>query len=57
MVHYYALFPSLFYGLVGPAAEYALLYNLDTLSSSYNFAGTSVVVGFLIKLGSAPAHQ
>ena len=34
-----------------------LEYNLDTLSSSYNFAGTSVVVGFLIKLGSAPAHQ
>lgn len=57
VVHYYALFPNLLYGSVSAATEYALIYSFDTLVTSYNFAGTSIILGFLIKLGAAPTHQ
>lgn len=57
VAHYYAIFPNLLYKSILISHEYAILNNFDSLLASLNFAGISILLGFLIKLGAAPIHQ
>lgn len=58
VVHIYALIPSLSYNAVFSLSNILLIgIQTNPILESLEFATTSILVGFLIKLGAAPTHQ
>jgi len=58
VVHIYALIPSLSYNAVFSLSNILLIgIQTNPILESLEFATTSILVGFLIKLGAAPIHQ
>jgi NADH:ubiquinone oxidoreductase subunit 2 (subunit N) len=60
VVQLYRVIPSLSYKVLFFTAEYISLVpfsNSADIVNSFDFAGTLITVGFLVKLGAAPMHQ